>query len=364
MPFARLEAAKAGNAGSLLVMPTDPVLVTGAAGFIGLKVIERLVAHGFQNLRCFVRDSTDSRIRNIASKYCADARIDIFGGDLLSREDCLKATKDISVVYHLAVGTGGKSFADLFMNSVLTTRNLLEGCRQHSCLKRFVNVSSFVVYTNSDKPRGNVLDEACPIETNPVSRGDAYCFAKIKQDEIVADYGKRHAIPYVIVRPGVVYGPGKKGITGRVGIGTLGLFLHLGGSNAVPLTYVDNCADAIVLAGVTPGVDGEVLNIVDDHLPSSRLLLRLYKKNVEHFVSLYLPRLFSYVLFCLWEDYSRWSQGQIPPVCNRKVWHAYWKGSQYSNEKIKRLLGWVPRVATTEGLKRYFEGCRAGGPPA
>src|SRR5438874_10347596 len=52
-------------------------------------------------------------------------------------------------------------------------------------------------------------------------------------------------------------------------------------SNTIPLTYVDNCADAIVLAGLKPGVDGEVFNVVDDDLPSSRRFLRLYKQNVD-----------------------------------------------------------------------------------
>src|SRR5206468_7017915 len=118
-----------------------------------------------------------------------------------------------------------------------------------------------------------VLDESCPMEGQPELRGDAYTFAKVKQDEIVEEYGKKSGIPYVIVRPGVVYGPGNESIHGRVGIGTFGVFLHLGGSNTVPLTYVDNCAEAIVLAGLKPGVDGEVFNVVDDNLPSSRRFL-------------------------------------------------------------------------------------------
>ena len=100
----------------------------------------------------------------------------------------------------------------------------------------------------------------------------------------------------MIVRPGSVYGAGKREIAGRVGIGTFGLFLHLGGSNTIPFTYVDNCAEAIVLAGLVKGVDGEVFNVVDDDLPSSRQFLRLYKKNVRRFKSLYVPHAVSYAL--------------------------------------------------------------------
>jgi len=91
------------------------------------------------------------------------------------------------------------------------------------------------------------------MENRPALRGDAYSFAKVKQDELVAEYGSRFQIPYVIVRPGAVYGKGNESITVRVGIGTFGLFLHLGGSNPVPLTYVDNRVEAIILAGLKEG---------------------------------------------------------------------------------------------------------------
>jgi nucleoside-diphosphate-sugar epimerase len=195
-------------------------------------------------------------------------------------------------------------------------------------------------------------------------RGEAYCYAKVKQDDLVMEYGRKHAVPYVIVRPGVVYGPGSTGISGRVGSGAFGLFLHLGGSNVIPLTYVDNCADAIVLAGIRSGMDGEVLNIVDDDLPTSRRFLRLYKRHVRSFASVPVPRAASYVLCALWERYSRWSHEQLPPVFNRYAWHAYWKGSRYTNDKAKRLLGWAPEVPTDEGLRRYFDACRRRAPHA
>src|SRR5208283_5546268 len=146
----------------------------------------------------------------------------------------------------------------------------------------------------TNKPRRNILDESCPVEPYPEMRGDAYCYAKVKQDELVISYGRQFGIPYVIVRPGIVYGPGKEAISGRVGIDTFGFFLHLGGSNTIPLTYVDNCAAAIVLAGLVKGVDGEAFNVVDDDLPSSRQFLRRYKKNAKQFKSIYVPHLISY----------------------------------------------------------------------
>jgi nucleoside-diphosphate-sugar epimerase len=344
---------------SFIITPDDRVLVTGAAGFIGLRVVESLVHRGFRNIVCFVRHSSElDGIEAIIQRRPPGARIEVFKGNLLSREDCEVACKDVKVIIHLAAGTGEKSFPDAFMNSVVTTRNLLEASLRHARLQRFVLVSSFSVYTNRQKSRH--LDESCPIEEKPELRGDAYCYAKVKQEQIVKEYGRTLGIKYVVVRPGSVYGENKGEIVGRVGIGTFGLFLHMGGSNTIPFTYVDNCADAIVLAGLVKGVDGEIFNVLDDDLPSSRKFLRLYKKNVREFKSAYIPHPVSYGFCYLWEKYSEWSKGQLPPAFNRRRWYTYWRKTRYSNEKLKRKLGWMPKVSTSEGLQRYFKSREQG----
>jgi nucleoside-diphosphate-sugar epimerase len=344
---------------SFIVGPDVRILVTGAAGFIGVRVVEDLLDRGFRNVACFARPSSDlSRIEAISKRHPRSTRIDILKGNLLSRADCEAACKDVAVVFHLAAGTGEKSFPDVFMNSVVTTRNLLEACLPYAYLKRFVLVSSFAVYPNRQKSQ--CLDEACPVEAHPELRSDAYCFAKVKQEQIVVEYGKNFGIPHVVVRPGTVYGPGKHDIVGRVGVGTFGLFLHLGGSNTIPFTYVDNCAEAIVLAGLVKGIEGEAFNIVDDDLPTSRQFLRLYKKSVRHFNSVYVPHMISYGFCYLWEKYSQWSERQLPPAFNRARWYAQWRKTRYSNEKLKARLGWQPKVPTVDGLRLYLHSCAHG----
>jgi len=351
-------AASPAKPDRFIIGPDDRILVTGAAGFIGSRVVEGLVDGGFRNLVCFARPSSDlARIEALVKAQPQGTRIEVLKGNLLCRADCEAACKNVTVIYHLAAGTGGKSFPDAFMNSVVTTRNLLEASLRCAHLRRFVLVSSFSVYTNRQKSRR--LDESCPIEDHPELR-DAYCFAKVKQEEIVAEYGKNFGIPYVVVRPGSVYGSGKGEITGRVGLGTFGLFLHLGGSNTIPFTYVDNCAEAIVLAGLVKGVDSEVFNVVDDDLPSSRQFLRRYKRNVSHFKSVYVPHVASHALCYLWEKYSQWSQGQLPPTFNRRRWYTEWRKTRYSNAKLKAQLGWAPKVSTGEGMQCYFQSQRQG----
>jgi nucleoside-diphosphate-sugar epimerase len=284
-----------------IISPRDRTLVTGSNGFIGAKVVQILLEYGFTNIRCFVRSSSRlEQLERIINEFADTGRnIDVIKGDLLSREDCREAAREVSLIYHLAAGFD-KSFAGAFMNSVITTRNLMDAFLKVGRPKRFVNVSSFAVYSNLKLKRGTLVDE----------------------------------------------------LNGRVGIDTFGFFVQVGGSNCLPLTFVDNCADAIVLAGLKPGIDGETFNVVDDELMSSRQFLNAYKK-VNRFRSIRLPYSFAYGMCSLWEKYSEWSKGQLPPVFNRRRCAAEWKPMRYSNSKLKQRLGWRPRVPMNQAIEAF-----------
>lgn len=337
-----------------IIPPDHPILVTGSSGFIGAKVVQVLLEYGFSRIRCLVRSSSNrAQLESVLKKFDEGGNVELIAGDLLCREDCRRAAEGVSIVYHLAAGVE-KSFAGAFMNSALASRNLMDAFIEGGTPKRFVNVSSFAVYSNQHLKRSEVLDETCPLEDAPQERFDAYGFGKLKQEEIVKDYGARRNLPYVIVRPGAVFGPGKRQLSGRIGINTFGFFIHLGGSNRLPLTFVDNCAEAIVLSGLRAGVDGETFNIVDDELITSRQFLAAYKSVAGSFFSIRVPYSVAYRFSYAWEKYSKWSKGQLPPVFNRRRCSAEWKGNRYSNRKLKEKVGWTPRVPMEQAMDIFL----------
>lgn len=338
-----------------IVDKKDKILITGASGFIGLNVVKTLLSSGFANLRCIVRSPEKIvKLDNVVSHKESE----VLTGNLLSPDLCRRAVKDVSVIYHLAAGVD-KTYPGCFLNSVVSTRNLLDAAVNQPCLQRFVNISSIAVYANEKIKRRGLLDETCEVDRDILKRSEPYTYGKAKQDELVLDYARKYNLPYVIVRPSVVFGPGKAKITDRIGSDIFGVFLHLGLGNTIPLTYVENCAEAVVLAGLKRGVDGEVFNIVDDDLPTSRAFLKLYKRKARRMFSLPVPYPAWYFFNFAWEKYSAWS-GQLPPVFNRRSCKVYWKGNVYSNDKAKSMLGWRPRVNMADALDIFFDFMKRG----
>src|SRR5947207_7794512 len=119
----RAQAPKPESPDSFIIAPDDRILVTGAAGFIGSRVVKTLVDRGFRNVVCFARPASDlARLEASIKGRPLGTHIEVLRGNLVSRADCEAACKGVTVIYHLAAGTGEKSFPDAFMNSVVTTR--------------------------------------------------------------------------------------------------------------------------------------------------------------------------------------------------------------------------------------------------
>jgi nucleoside-diphosphate-sugar epimerase len=216
-----------------------------------------------------------------------------------------------------------------------------------------VYCSSFSVYGVAMLPRGAVVDERTPMEPHPEKR-DVYAHTKHRQEELIWQYHREKGVPLVVLRPGVIYGPGGGApMSSRVGINLFGLFLHLGRRNVLPLTYVDNCAEAFVCAAKNSQFNGEIYNVVDDDLIDAREFLNRYRNEVKKLPYITVPFAATRLMSWAVEKYHDYSRGQLPAIFTRYKTDSMWKGNTFDNRTLKSI-GWRPLVSTEEGLRRHF----------
>jgi nucleoside-diphosphate-sugar epimerase len=326
------------------------ILLTGAGGFLGPQIVRRLLERPVVEIRCLVRTNS-AALEPLAA---ADSRVRIVSGNLLNPADLDEALENIDTVIHAAAGMKG-SPADMYLNTVVTSARLIEAIERAGSVRKVTLISSFSVYGAACRPRGALLDEQFCIEPEP-QRRDAYTFAKTRQDLLFREFHKRSGIPLVIVRPGVIYGPGGSPLSTRVALDLGPIMLHMGRGNRLPLTYVANCAEAIAVA-TCRDVVFDVVNVVDDGIPTCRQYFRQYRRHVAKVRFVTLPYFGIRILSRTIAWYHRYSDGQLPAFLTPYIAKALWGGNRFSNAHLKEI-GWRQLVSTEEGLSRSFAALR------
>ena len=330
------------------------VFLTGGTGFLGRRVAKSLLERG-AHVRCLVRPSSDVRsLQNFVGNELWNG-VEMVPGDLSSVDACRRLIDNSDTVCHVAASLSGGA-AVMFLNTVIPTRYLLTAAAQTG-VRRFVQISSLGVYGAAELATGSQLDELTPLDSHPELR-DPYTYSKIVQEQVAWEARAQSNLPLTIIRPGVIYGPGRGVLSNRVGLKLGPLLIKMGGSQTLPYTYVDNCAAAVSQACFAEGVDGEAFNILADGLPTGSQLLRKLRRSGQGVRALWVPRPMIGPLSSVYEWYSRWSQGQLPGVITRYRSDSMWKKLKYTNAKAKVKLGWQPQVTFDEAFERSI----AGGP--
>jgi nucleoside-diphosphate-sugar epimerase len=223
------------------------ILVTGATGFIGGRLVEYLVSYCHANVRALVRNYGKAvRIARLP--------VQLVPGDLMNLDSLRGAAAGCVVVFHCAAGISGED-DERRAATVDGTRNMLEAASEAG-VKRFVHISSAAVYGPDPGPW---VDETTPL----VRSGNLYADAKLEADQMVARFGVEKGLPVVILRPTIVYGPGSGAWTispvNRLLSGTLELID--GGQGLANQVYVDDVVQAMLLAAVRPEAVGEAFVI-------------------------------------------------------------------------------------------------------
>jgi 2-alkyl-3-oxoalkanoate reductase len=325
------------------------VLVTGAAGFLGREVIREAASSGHEVI-AMVRPRADLQALGW------DESIRVVRGDLRQRGEWSDQLVGVDSVIHLAAATSGDLGAQVAA-TLLGTENLL-GALADAPLQRFVHVSSLSVYDYRRLPPGSVLDEASPIEERPPDR-DAYTMTKLAQEQLVRSTCDRLGIPLVVLRPGAIYGPGVEWSHGAA-VSTPRLAVVVSPRAVMPLTYVSNCADAVVTSLSSPHAPGSTVNIVDDDLPTHAQFFALCRS--EGATSRQAVPVPWWLVDALGRGIDLVNRSvfggsmKLPELLSHRRQHARWKPIDYDNQRARTLLDWKPEVPVDEGVRRMVSG--------
>jgi NAD dependent epimerase/dehydratase len=237
------------------------VLVTGADGFIGSHLVERLVAEG-ASVRAFcLYNSQGSRGWLEQSPRPVLDKVDFRLGDIRDAGFVEQSARDVEVIFHLAAliaipysYTAPESFVD---TNVRGTLNVLEAARKCR-VQRVVQTSTSEVYGTP---------ATLPIrETHPLSAQSPYAATKVAADQLAIAYQRSFATPVTVLRPFNTYGPRQ---STRAVLPTILLQL-LAGQREISLgrldtkrdlTYVSDTVNGFLCAGAAPGIEGQTFQL-------------------------------------------------------------------------------------------------------
>jgi len=328
--------------------PVDPsrddvCLITGATGFIGGRLARRLAQYGY-SVRCLVRASSDtSRLDELD--------VEIAVGDLTDADSLARAVQGAHHVLHCgALVSDWATTAEIARINVGGTRNLLEAAASAS-VRRFVHFSTTDVY---GYPDGAAIDES---HTATRFR-NWYAQTKLDAEAEVRRVEKADALDAVILRPATVYGPGSKDVIGEIAraIRARHMLLIGGGRAVAGLCYVENLIDAAVLALHHESAPGHAFN-VSDGLPvtwrqfTDDLANGLGCPKVRWSLPYWLANSLGFSLEHGYRLLRRTTGLSAPPLLSRQAVQVLGKNQDFSNRKLREMLGWEPRVDYATGLE-------------
>ncbi|MDP2599818.1 MAG: SDR family NAD(P)-dependent oxidoreductase [Deltaproteobacteria bacterium] len=318
-----------------MVHKIDKALVTGAGGFIGSHLVERLVSNGTR-VTAFLHYNSrhDIGMLRYAPKEVME-RVEIFFGDLKDAESVRKAAKGTDVIFHLGALIGipysYRNPHDVIETNIIGTLNVLTAAMENQVAR--------IIHTSTSEVYGTARTEKIQ-ETHPLQGQSPYSASKIGADKIVESFVNSYQLPAVTIRPFNTYGPRQ---SMRAVIPTIiaqTLFqneIHVGSLDPVrDFTFVGDTVDAFLKGATVEGVEGEVFNLGTGREVSIGEIVKVIKSMTGM---------------------------ENKPVCVAKE-RLRPKNSEVMRlrsdfTKAKKILGWSPKTSFEDGLRATIDWIRA-----
>lgn len=345
-----------------MVNNTKNYLITGATGFIGGRLVEKLCLENQSQVNALIR--TPANAINIGR-----FPISMFPGDIMDYDSLNEAMENIDTVFHCAHYFAG----DVEANRQATKHVLNAAINQQ--VKRIIVLSTADVY---DTTNGNTINEQHPLKK---TSNNSYVKSKLAVEGVCRDFFDKYQVPVVLIQPTVVYGPWCPAWTVRIfNLLQSGIFPLVDNGNGFCNTiYIDDLVDLIIRAGKQPGVEGETFiasnkqpltwkeffghfeailgekRTIDLSMPPKQLsgsqfksTLNKYKTQMHQILSPQIPR-------GLKEALKKWTakfrdNDRIYPLTAEQI--TYFASRVIFDEaKAKKTLNFQPQFAYQEGFE-------------
>ena len=320
----------------------QPVLVTGATGFIGSRVVHKLLQNGVAvKVLALTGEATPAE--------WAD-KVEIARGSISDPQAVEKAAAGAKTIIHLvAIVTDWGDEKKYWEFTVEGSRLIFEQAVKNKA--RVVLASSIVVY--GDK----IYSQPCPEETPYGKTFGPYSRTKQAQEKLAWDYYNNKGMRLTVVRPANVYGP-RSGpwlhdVINVLRSGSPGLIS--GGNMNAGLAYVDNVADILILAGTLEKAIGRAYNACD----GLDVTWRKYFTDIADMIGVKNPKSIprpvaafgAYVCEAIWKIFGIMKR---PPI-TREALNLVGSDNRIPIDRIKNELGYTPQVSYLDGLKSIKE---------
>ncbi|PXV61438.1 Predicted dehydrogenase [Dyella jiangningensis] len=327
------------------IEPLEPVdaLVTGASGFLGRALVSALRRKG-ERVRVLVR-RPDARLAAVAEQVVV--------GDLGDPRIVDHAVLGARVVYHVGAAMGG-SPREFEAGTVWGTRNIVDACLRHGS-ETLVYVSSMSVLDHAGRDPAVPIDEAYTLEPHPDWRG-SYTQTKLVAETYVREAIRERGLPAVVIRPGQIIGPGSEHVTPNGTLGIAGRWIAVGSpSQTLPLVYLDDVVDALLLAAQAPAAKGQVVHVVDPAtVTQGEYLDGVRRKRGRELKLMRWPGWFLLGLATGVEGLGKLLRRNVPLTRYRV--RSLRPLANFDQRVARDVLGWEPRVGVRRGMEGMFGG--------